>query len=626
MAASILDIGKEKARQNLYGDTLFYKKKPYVFVLRGPKGQGSFSFEKGEAVFPMVLNPTVFEYTLPFASRVTPLQEGGVVSDEQGILVGDILLEATTGFKLKQPLDTSFSPVHGQFTGNLDSLIVPSNAYLSGQMLFWRLANRCFEAYSELKKNPDHSPKTLMEFHSLGDDLHLIVVPQEFKLDRNASRDRVTYRFTTRLSVVGRTDETVNIPSPDVSLFKKFKNTIGTIRSTVQSVRATVDDVTASMDELRRAVTSIAGIIDDVASILDACDDFLTGAKLFIAVPSAFISSTAELLESAANLFTNVASFPADVAQSCLNIADDLDRLKVAARDHFRDSLDEISRRYDRLTSGKKEGDDLQLDQDRVAKKDEADSAQGRMSVSNAFSGVKPGDLARSRMEPFSDHVRMKPGFYSGFEERVVGHGDSIQSLAAKHLGNARDWLELVSINQLKPPYITNGPRLPGTLRVGDRIVVPARATLNSPNTLSTGSKETGSSQIDAHLGRDFELRQLSNGKYGWAIDSASGGTDVYHVQGVPNLGQNVVVRLMTEQGQNILYPNLGLPRVIGVKNLGEVLVQKEYEARNQILADPRVSKLNELQFTLNEDVLEVRASIVPVGFTSARTISRTLT
>lgn len=626
MGASIIDIAKEEARQKLYGDDKFYKKKPFVFVLRGPKGKGSLDLQKGEAVFPLVVNPSIFEYTLPFANRVTPLQEGGVVSEEQGILIGDILLEATTGFKLRQPLDTSMAHVDGQFTGQLDSTLVPPSAFLSGQMLFWRLANRCFEGYSELKKNPEYAAQTLMEFHSIQDDLHLIVVPLEFKLDRNASRDRVTYRFTTRLSVVGRSDETIKVPSPDISLFKKFKNAISNVRNTIQSIRALVDDVTAAMDELRRSITSLASIMDDISNIVGAVDDLLTGAKNFVNIPSAFISATANLVESVAELADSVDHFPADVAQTFRNMADELDRLKVACRDYFVDSMDSHSRRYNRRVAGNKEGDDPTYDTKADEKKAEADEAQGRMSVAKAFTGVKPGDQARSRLAPSFGVERMRPGYYQGFEERVITQGDTIQSLAAKYLGNARNWLELAAINQLRAPYITNGPKLPNTLQVGERITIPIVNRDKSPNTLTTGNKIGGESQIEAHLGRDFELRKLSNGQYGWAIDEAGGAADCYHVSGIDCLAQNFITRLTTEQGQNILYPNIGLPRLIGIKASGEVLAEKQYEARNQILADPRVDRLNELSFNVVNDAIEIRAEVVPIGYTSARVISRTLT
>lgn len=633
MAVSITDLIAERLRQENTGDDLYAKKGRYLFVISGPPGEGPLDPFQGLAQFPLVINPETFEYQLPFASEITPLQEGGVVSDENGIVVGELTIGGTTGFRLRDNLgERSDGRGDGEFTGDVDdgrTLLGTSGPFggVSGQMHLWRLASRCFDGYSALKKDPRTANQTVMEFHSVKDDLHLLVVPRSFTISRSASKERVTYRYNIRAAVVGPASSDVNIPSPDVGLIQGIKNTIAKVRSALQGIAAAVDNITAAIDDLRRTITSVAGILDDVAGIVDSFTAVVDGTKKFLDIPKATILATANLVESAATLAASVTSFPADVAQSFLNIGDELDRLSVAARNHFRPNMLEVSRKYERLTDGYQEGQDTIRDTQASGLKEEADSGQGRMSVQKAFGGaVKPGDVQLGRRDPQKSRARLKPGKYRGFEERIVGQGDTIQGIAAKYMGDAREWPALVAANQLQAPYITDGPRLPGTLQRGSKIIVPVTQVVGSPDTLTAGDPELGRSQAETLLGVDFELVRTGTNTFGWAIDTVNGSTDVRKVSGVNNLAQALEMRFRTEQGRNILYPNIGLPRLVGNRGFTDDLVTVRYEARRQILADPRIKRLASFKFLKNNDQVELEASVVPVGFTSDRVISRTLT
>lgn len=631
MAASVIDILREESRQALTGDDRYFKKDPYAFVLNGPSLKGSLGFF-GRAVFPLPLNPETFEYSMPFAAEITPLQEGGIVAEEGGITVGELTIEGTTGWKLRAENDTSFGPGDGEFTGQLathHSLFQD----ISGQMHFWRLANRCFDAYSSLKKDASTSSATSMEFHSIKDDLHLTVIPREFSLRRGAARERVTYRYVIRCAVIGPASNEIHIPSPDVGLLQSFKNSISKIRTAVQSISAAVDDITAAIDEIRRTITGIAGILDDVARIVDSFTDLINGVKAFADIPKAFINGVANLLESAANLAGTVASFPADVAQSFRGLADDLDRLATSSASLFRETFDEVAKKYEKRSTPPRLGDDATRDSAASSLQVKASAAGGTLKISEVFGGaVKPGDVARARIAPPREQARLGNQVLRGFEERVVGQGDTLQSLAARYLGNAREWLTLAIINGLKAPYITNGAKIPGTLQVGGNFIIPTANTSRSPDTITTGEAEAGESQASKHLGKDFELVQAKNaagalsGTFAWAIDIPGGSTDVRKVEGIKNIGQAIESRFRTERGTNILYPGIGLPRLVGSKGVHEEVAEARHEARRQLLADIRIEHIASFRFTQEEDRLVLTADVQPKGFNTTRTISRTLT
>jgi hypothetical protein len=551
------------------------------------------------------------------------------------------MIAGTTGFRVRKSLaDTSYTRGDGEFTGNLDPGFAGgiSDVFsrgLSGHMHFWRLANRCFDGYSALKKDPSTAAATKMEFHSLKDDLHLTVVPREFSLDRSSSRERVTYRYNIRLAVVGPAKSDIDVRSPDANLLQTFKNGIVKMRRAVQSLSAAIDDFTACVDDLRRSVSSAIGLIDDVRGIIDSATDLLDGRKRFFDLPAQILLATADLAASVAALAKAAAPVPAgtvslqqeQVIQNCWEIEDNILRVRIAAQDYFREPFDEVARKYERAVEGHRQGKDETRDALAQSLQEDAVAGQGRLTVDQVFGGpVRPGDVTRGQTDPIVSRTRLPPGRFSGYKEVVVEQGDSVESLAAKHMGDARDWPAIVIANQLKPPYITAGAQMPGTLQIGSRAIIPIPATLSNPDTLTTGEATLGESQAENLLGVDFERVLQPNGQFGWVVDTTGGSVDARKIKGLPNLGQGLEGRLRTEQGQNILYPGFGPPRVVGTRNLEDETANARYEYRRQILADPRIQRLASISFLLNGDALEVEASVQPVGFTSTRTISRTLT
>jgi hypothetical protein len=643
---SIIDIIKETSRQAITKDDSYAKLEPYFFVLRGPALKSSLGFGGGgffeaagglsSATFPLPLNPISLTYTMPFAAEVTPLQQGGAITEEDGIHIGNIVIEATTGFRLKPIQDTSLGGSSGEFTGELGKRGFSGLGNLiSGQMHFWRLANRCFDAYSELKKDPQTAHKTSMEFHSQKDDLHLKVVPTEFVLTREPEKNRVTYGYRVSMDVIGAAGR-VTIPSPDEDLLTKLKNGISSIRKGIQAVAATIDDVTAALDEIGRTLSNVASIINDVKSVLDAFEALVEGTVSFVSIPKRFIVGLADTVEARADSAEAVLTWPPDVAQSFRSMGDELDRLTVAAQsfwvEDWRAKAIKLNERLRDPTVNSKQFSSGGGDSDSLGPPGTGSTAS---KVSDIFGGgtrdSRPGDSRRALVTETKN--RLGPTEYNGFEEKVVGSGDTLPGLAAKHLGDARKWIDLAVANDLKPPYITTGAKIPYTLSVGSKLIVPITTARVGADTLTDGGgRAVGKSQAEEALGEDFYLAQQKDvtGKlansFGWRIDTRSGSVDVMKVSGVNNFGQALEMRFRTIQGENILYPAIGLPRLVGKTNLGSTVVSAEYGASQQLLADKRTERVVSFNLSVETDAVVLDAEIQPVGFDGSRTIQRTLT
>lgn len=626
MSVSIIDVLREQERQNSTGDTQWYQKPKWAFRVVGKAGRGPCG-ETGDALFPLPINPDRFEYSLPFANELTPQQEGGVVVEDTGIVIGTITMGGTTGFKLRRQSTKFRGGSSGRFTGNLPDRGSIYLREVSGQMAFWVLANKCFEGYSDLKADPETSAITRMELHIPKETLALEVVPKTFALTRQANSERVTYRYQITLEVIGQAEPIdLSALEDEEDIFEQLKNTIATMRETLGQIAATVDDITAAVDSLKRFYQGLSSFLDDVGTITDSCTAFLDGIKSFVDVPRTFMESAAALAEDAAELFADTASLPADVAQSFAELGDHLNTLIVASRDHFRSSWSDVANAYNTRATPRYDASRTDADEQALiaSTASDATAAAGSLTPDQVYGGTfRPGDERRATLSAAAD--RLKAQNYSGFIEKPVGQGDTLAAIAARELGDARKWPELALINQLSPPYITAGPRLPGTLQPGSRVIVPVSKPVQPAQVPTTGNPEVGGSQAEAHLGIDYEFVEVSKGQWGWKIDATHGAVDGTRARGIGNLAQAIGTRLRTERGTNILYPDLGLPRLIGTSQLESPATEVNLRVRQQILADPRVERLHRATFEVVEDAVTVTVTAQPVGASTPRTISQTL-
>lgn len=120
-------------------------------------------------------------------------------------------------------------------------------------------------------------------------------------------------------------------------------------------------------------------------------------------------------------------------------------------------------------------------------------------------------------------------------------YGDDLQAVAAREMGDANRWSELVWLNQLTYPYLTDDETLvgPGILLNGTLIKIPA------PRGVLTDEAETG--QV---YERDCQLVDKL------LLDDGNG--DFAVVAGVDNLKQQLTHRLNTPRGQARRHPEYG--------------------------------------------------------------------
>jgi phage baseplate assembly protein W len=173
--------------------------------------------------------------------------------------------------------------------------------------------------------------------------------------------------------------------------------------------------------------------------------------------------------------------------------------------------------------------------------------------------------------------------------------GDDLQAVAARELGDANRWIELVWINSLVHPYITTDDRLvaPGVIKAGALLKVPAPVGF-------TGSP--------AEQGQVYERDAQLVGK---KLQADADG-DLAVVSGVDNLRQQLGHRVDTPRGQARRHPDYGnlLWRLLGTVNGPVAAALGAKFIRSCLKSDYRVLRVTSATAEVEGDVVRTTASV----------------
>lgn len=178
-----------------------------------------------------------------------------------------------------------------------------------------------------------------------------------------------------------------------------------------------------------------------------------------------------------------------------------------------------------------------------------------------------------------------------------INHGDTLQDIAARYLGDANQWIDIAMLNNLVWPYTTDNPELsgPGVLLSGNMIKVPAAA----------------GSQSGVFAGDTF-LRDIAmNGKR-MQVD-ASG--DFALVSGAANLKQQLADRVMTPMGQLSRHPDYGCMayRLLGKANGPTAGALASQYVRSSLAADFRVASVQSSKAMVSGDAITATAQVMAI-------------
>lgn len=643
MAVSPIKFIQERSRQEITGDDKYYKSRLYFFELRVPQ---EISLTSGNTyLLPLVISPDSYAMSEPFALQETPTLGGGLYTEENGIIQRTIRIEGTTGFKPRPfkggtiPSSALLTPEQKSFSRELPGFV---KELLSGHRHFQYLQDAVFRTYGDLKKDPATSEDTALFFHNVKDDEHWEVKPRRFDLTRNSGdRTRTLYNYSIELLVVGPAEDRDIKFSEDKALLDEVKDAIRDVAKAGQAMAGAINDIVAIVDEIANVIKDVAAIIDTVTQIIDAIDNFIQGVTELVQAPFAIIESAAGLIEQALDTFNSaeelgntVRSFPENVVQKFRQMKDSIERVgshpevfETPSQRKVRD----IKARQSLSTSASAEA---------LATAAASTPPQSLDAFGSIGTTILPGDAQAAQS---GVNAGQRVFNFTGTRSVEVGQGDTLINLAAKFMGDARLWQHIAVVNGLKPPFVdedaskellSDTSPLPGTLGIGDKILIPNFSKAPAARPLLPVLGVTSEQPAEEHLlGTDFELERYGGRDgaplYDIAVDADLGSSDFKKVRGNENMVQGTFLRVTTERGTDVLYKRMGVQRIIG---LGNSLVDQEtarFRFAQAIRQDPRVASVRKLQVLAsdenNPDALIIDAEVEVRGFAESSDVRVTV-
>jgi nucleoid-associated protein YgaU len=624
MAISAINYLLEQKRQKATQDDKFFLKMLMFFELKVPESVGLYGTSY---IFPLVVPPQSYSISEPFTVEATPTQGGGLYVEENGIVQRTISISGTTGFKPRGlPSSgslslTTVSPEKKSYGRKLTPFLTDA---ISGQRHIQYLQDAVFRTYADLKRDPNTSEKTQLIFHNPKDGESWLVVPQNFSIERSAGRGTL-YNYTIQLLVVEQAESVDENFSEDAGLLGAIANTVANVKKGIELAQGAIKDLTAIAAEIKGYIKDIAVIIDNVNGVINAATDFVNGVSDLIQSPLAIVNSLAETIDAVAateealeQAKEDIQQLPITIKKKFSDMGDALDALALNPA-AFAAAMNTVVQKFASLVHP--------LDSLSTATKTKAANTAAPttlMGVNKLGTQMTAGDLQIASGRAIIGQ-RVTPVYKSG-KQVTLNEGDTLTSLAAKYLGDARRWQDIAIVNGLKPPFINrqasidltkaDEAALPGVLGIGDKIIVPSTSKgpkdLPVPVVLGVKSWEP----LETHLlGRDIEINLISETRpdkpmYDIPIDVEGGSTDIKAVAGIPNLTQGLTIRMTTEKGTDALYRELGLDRVIGLNIASLQLETLRFRIGQALKQDARLSSIRSIVFEGLDNNTELDPSI----------------
>lgn len=184
------------------------------------------------------------------------------------------------------------------------------------------------------------------------------------------------------------------------------------------------------------------------------------------------------------------------------------------------------------------------------------------------------------------------------FRVADIRYGDSMRRISLRELGSADQWVELVLLNGLRPPYIVNdeADRAAGVLVAGDPIRIPAATAYVDAAT-----------NPDEVFGRDV---MLQGGKL--VIEDGA----LALQSGLANYLQALRRRLTVTKRELGFHPEYGnfAANLKGRGNGPAVASLAAFYVRSALLEDVRTAQVPRCEASFDGDVLRVDADVVPIS------------
>lgn len=568
--STIAGVGDVKYITNRpkFDDKNWQTSRGYAFQVYRVPPDGSLKDAKDWKEFRLQINPQELTQDEVFAIEVTPTLRG-VIVEHHGTILKDIVIAGTTGVS---PLRKE-----GGAARNSGKPILQSGR--SGYEEFHELRSY-FRAYVESKRVDDRSGGELrMVFKNFKDHEYIFVEPQKFTMKRSASRPFM-YDYNIVLKGIGHT----NITPPPPSFFENLNEVLEDIQDYFDSAEKIIN---GSIGIIRRFESDIVNtLLNPLRSVNRAIQAIRGGQAVFLGE----FGITRRTIDSLRSEIERI--------EANFNDAIGRDMVKFNAAAGRVSTL-----KYEAVTVRQTTYTEYQVLRGLAeAKKGVilAAAVQSKIIDKNAFETNKT----------ITENTNNKINIATPNSVRAVSvlADDTIQTIAARELGDVDLFKDLAVLNNLKPPYISDSPTpMAGVLVAGDKIlipqsnpIVPSGVLTNKQYNVTAGMTETEKAYgVDIRIDGDGEF-VISNTK------------DLDLVAGTKNLGQAIAVRIYTEKGSLKRHQGIGTSLKIG----GKAGTQAARIIRDEVVAslssDSRIESIPFIEVIQEGNTTFINAIVKP--------------
>lgn len=595
---------EEAARRKRTGDDWYVTEQQYVLQIKTIANP----LTTTDMFLVLPLAPEQYKVSRVFRQSIQPTL-GGLVAEEQGLLWREINVTGSFGLLAKSKAAKTSGLALADTTTGPDGPFPLAFEKLSGPGWTRRMIRNIFERYGELKANPQTAHATELIWHDLKTGDSWVVVPITVDVDRNTAR-RMQYPWAFTLKAIAKADA-IKLETTPASFLDKVRSAVAAVAKALDLVSSAIQEGSATLGEVRFFAAQIDSVLDRVTTIVNSASDFVQGVTDTLSIGAMFISSTAELMESTLALIEQVEELPNEVRQNYQQALDGLHAIG-AQFSAFGSTYDAETAAVVRAEQGAA-GDDA----DELARAAAAgpprnvneQATRRTQSTDEALVAAGAVDPARTR------------GVYAGTTQYAITAGDTLQSIAARFLGDGTRWWDIAVFNGLQAPYIS-AAGAPGTVGVGDVIAVP----VEGPTANSAIAKPDDELAGLDKLGTDIALAETLASRPGRpAVDiqiDERTGKDFARISGLSNLTQALQLRLWTERGTHPLAPQYGLDTAIGARQTAAFVALLQLQVKQTVRQDSRVRTLRRIQVQAVQDALEFELDVVPIGTDTAQTIT----
>lgn len=500
-------------------------------------------------------------------TTVIPLPNRSVYRESHGRGIEEITVSGTFGLRLRlhKGEAKTGTDLHKEFRKAL-----------------WEDYLKTFETGSPLEK------RTLrVEFHDWTQDLHRYVEPMKF-VSPQGKENKTFLRYEIALKGYGDITRKLVVKKEDKRLVANR------VARTLRALTEKLKDADKFLKDKADDTSSFLNreVMTPVRDLTDAIFAFAEARTTEVLFP---LRKVGQILTGINSTLTAIGTLTTDpitnAANGLNNIKRQLHRLRRTPELFAQD----LERAFANLAAQHYE---LESASDSDAEKEEK----------------RGGENQRSKQ--FSSSI----GNLTYLSTKTIGvtKGDTLQKLAAKHLGSAEKWQEIAAINNIEWPFLSEDGA-EGTIKHGEKILIPSTSAASGAGAVGDFGDDTiaGQDTVAERLyGRDLKLVE-EDGKLSVVFGS---GNDYDTVAGEDNLLQAILLKTKIARGTLLKDPSYGMRKLKGKRASQADTLLLQHELLSTAQSDPRVEKVD-VDVEREGNVTRVSYRIQPISSTSGRAI-----